>query len=198
MKTFKAWLESKNNDVQSLRQHYFDQVMRTLQATEDDLSKPLADLTAVKNPDPTQGEAQPPPHGVGALTKVQKLLGGLIQRMSNDRTDVDSSVRAKRAMDILNKQSTDGHIQPVLYLQDFLRELFGNDFHTEFIDNGEISKDNSPVPPPVGPPPEQQAPPAAPQNSAAPMDPNNPQQPPMPGQIPPQMPPKPPGGLRFA
>lgn len=180
MKSFKIWLEEHDADVQARRQNYFDQVMRTLQATEDDLSKPLTDLQVVKTSSPVNGEAQPPQKGAGAISKLQNLLGGLVQRMSNDQSDVETSVRAKRAMEMLNKRGTDGMVQPVLYLQDFLRELFGNDFHTKYIDR-EMSKDDTPVPPPMGPKPQQ-----LPQQSPQMPQPN------------PGMPQLPPGGLQFA
>jgi len=190
--SFKLWLEDQQKDTDAHRQNFFNQVMQSLQATSDDLSKPLADLPSVKTPSIKNGESQPPQKGTGALAKVQSLLGGLLQRMSNDRADVDTSVRAKRAMDLLTKRGTDGQITPVLYLQDFLRELFGNDFQSSFMQSN-VSNDDTPAPPPIGPQPEAQPPqqPPAPQQPA-------PQQPPMPPQAPPPgMPPKPPGGLQF-
>jgi len=146
MNSFRLWLEEQEN-AEANRKNFFDQVMRTLQATEDDLSKPLDELPAVRTPKPADGESQPPSKGRGALVKVQQLLSNILQQMSNDRGDVDSSVRAKRTMDMLNKRSNDGKVSPDLYLQDLLRELFGNDFHQDFL-NSQPSADTKPTPPP--------------------------------------------------
>jgi len=146
MRTFKLWLEEQQN-VEANRKNFFDQVMRTLQATEDDLSKPLDELPAIRTPKPAEGESQPPQKGRGALAKVQNLLGNILQQMSSDRTDTESSVRANRTMELLNRRSNDGKVSPDLYLQDLLRELFGNDFHEELMQN-KGSGDTNPVPSP--------------------------------------------------
>lgn len=146
MKTFKLWLEEQQN-VEANRKNFFDQIMRTLQATEDDLSKPLDELPAIRTPKPAEGESQPPQKGRGALVKIQQMLGNILQQMSSDRTDTESSVRAKRTMELLNRRSNDGKVSPDLYLQDLLRELFGNDFHEELLQN-KGSQDTNPVPAP--------------------------------------------------
>ena len=144
MITFKLWLEEHENSY-AQRKNYFDQVMRVLQATEDDLSRPLDELPSVRSPKPENGESQPPQKGQNALAKVQSLLGNILQKMSHDRVDTDTSVRANRTMELLRKRSNDGKVSPELYLQDLLRELFGNDFHEELIDQ-KSSQDNTPAP----------------------------------------------------
>lgn len=146
MKNFKVWLEDNRNQF-AVQKNYFDQVMRILQATEDDLSRPLDQLNSIKTPNPQDGEAQPPPKGKNSLLKVNQLLGDILQNMSKDREDTNSSVRASRTMELLRNRSSDGRIQPVMFLQDLLRELFGNDFHEEFIKN-KPSQDNTPMPKP--------------------------------------------------
>lgn len=146
MMDFKLWIEEQQSTY-ARRKNYFDQVMKTLQATEDDLSTSLDQLPAVKTPHPEDGESQPPQKNQGAVGKVASLLGNLLQQMSNDKIDTDISVRSNRTMDMLRKRSNDGVVQPKLFLQDILRELFGNDFHEEFLTNRQKS-DNTPVPPP--------------------------------------------------
>lgn len=146
MNTFKLWLEEQQNQ-EANRKNFFDQVMRVLQATEDDLSKPLDELPSIKTPKPAEGESQPPQKGRGALIKVQQMLSDILQQMSGDRSDTESSVRAKRTSELLNRRSNDGKVSPDLYLQDLLRELFGNDFHEELMQN-KGSQDSNPVPPP--------------------------------------------------
>lgn len=146
MKSFKVWLENDRSEY-ARRKNYFDQVMRVLQATEDDLSRPLDQLDSVKTPKPQDGESQPPTRGKNSLLKVNQLLGDIFQKMSKDREDTDSSVRASRTMEFLRKRTSDGKVTPVVFLQDLLRELFGNDFHEEFIKN-KPTQDNTPTPSP--------------------------------------------------
>lgn len=172
---FRLWLEQEDRSSIVRRKNYFDQIMQRLQATEDDLSRPLTTLPSVKSPDPENGQTQPPAHGKGALSKVQSLVGGILHQMSNDRSDVDTSVRARRTMDVLRTRSTDGKIAPEMYLQDFLRELFGNDFHQELLSGDSGPKDSKamPVPKPPQKPLDQPLPPPTPAAGG--------QAPPMPG-----------------
>lgn len=160
MNSFKLWLEEQENNTEARLKKYFDLVMQKLQATEDDLSKSLDELPAVRTPKPANGESQPPQHGQGATTKVRQLLGDTLQQMSGEKTDPQISVRANRTLELLNRKSNDGKVSPDLYLQDVLRELFGNDFHADFFD-GQSSQDNTPMPSPDDSGPQQQQDPAA-------------------------------------
>lgn len=136
-KSFRLWVESHDVNMRSRRQNYFNQVMQVLQATRDDLSKPLTNLPSIRSPKPEDGEAQPPQKGAGVLTKVQNLLGNVLHAMSNDRADTETTVRAKRTMDVLRTRSNDSVVKPVMYLQDLLKELFGTNFFQEFINQSQ-------------------------------------------------------------
>ena len=140
-KSFRLWVESHDVNMRAKRQNYFNQVMQVLQATRDDLSKPLTNLPSIRSPKPEDGEAQPPQKGSGVLSKVSSLLGNVLHQMSNDRSDTETTVRAKRTMDVLRTRNNDSVVKPVMYLQDLLKELFGTNFYQEFINQSQDTDD---------------------------------------------------------
>lgn len=131
MRRFRIWLEGLDAKNKAQAQNLFDKTLTTLQVTRDDFNKSLGDLKM-------DGEASTPNLQRKGSSGVLNKLNGILTQMKQNDGDPESKTRAENTMKWLGTGANDQKVGPAPTVGELLKQMFGNDFYSQFVDRNAV------------------------------------------------------------